>query len=197
MGAFSTDKVGGNFRFPVTGLVPVENPNKPVPALQDQDEQHLFANISHRINHVIFIPTRGKSAVDKIPGLDRSLNMQNTIVPENTAIYQYSIQVVPTQYKTLYGELSFASQYAVSEKIVSLEQLRRNEAISGLFIKDFQGLIFTYDFHPVMLYMEERREKIVDFISNLFGIVGGVITMLSLIEGFLHQSTKALIGKKD
>ena len=30
----------------------------------------------------------------------------------------------------------------------------------------------------VMLYMEERRERIVDFISNLFGIVGGVITML-------------------
>jgi hypothetical protein len=29
-----------------------------------------------------------------------------------------------------------------------------------------------------MLYMEERRERIVDFISNLFGIVGGVITML-------------------
>jgi len=93
-GAFSTDKVGGNFRFPVTAIVPVENPNKPVPALQDQDEQHLFANISHRINHVIFIPTRGKSAVDKIPGLDRSLNMQNTIVPESTAIYQYSIQVI-------------------------------------------------------------------------------------------------------
>jgi hypothetical protein len=29
-----------------------------------------------------------------------------------------------------------------------------------------------------MLYMEERREKIVDFISNLFGIVGGVISVL-------------------
>ena len=58
-------------------------------------------------------------------------------------------QVVPTQYKTLYGELSFANQYAVNEKVVSLEQLRKNEAISGLYIKDFQGLIFTYDFHPV------------------------------------------------
>lgn len=59
------------------------------------------------------------------------------------------LQVVPTQYKTLYGELSFANQYAVNEKVVSLEQLRKNEAISGLYIKDFQGLIFTYDFHPV------------------------------------------------
>ncbi len=30
----------------------------------------------------------------------------------------------------------------------------------------------------VMLYMEERRERIIDFVSNLFGIVGGVITVL-------------------
>jgi hypothetical protein len=32
-----------------------------------------------------------------------------------------------------------------------------------------------------MLYMEERRERIVDFVSNLFGIVGGVITMLGFV----------------
>lgn len=93
VGAFLTDKVGGNFRFPITPVVPVENPNKPVPAIKDH-EQHLFGNISHRINHVIFIPTTGKSAVDKIPGLEHSLNKQNTIVPENAAIYQYSIQVI-------------------------------------------------------------------------------------------------------
>ena len=58
-------------------------------------------------------------------------------------------QVVPTQYKTLFGELTFANQYAVNEKVVGLEQLRKNEAVSGLYIKDFQGIIFTYDFHPV------------------------------------------------
>lgn len=49
----------------------------------------------------------------------------------------------------------------------------------------------------VMLYMEERRERIIDFVSNLFGIVGGVITVLSLFEGLLHQSAKTLIGKND
>ena len=35
----------------------------------------------------------GKLALDKIPDLRHSLNDQNTVVPENTAIYQYSIQV--------------------------------------------------------------------------------------------------------
>jgi hypothetical protein len=85
---------------------------------------------------------------------------------------------VPTQYKTLYGELSFINQYSVIEKAVSFEQMRMTEPISGLRLREFHGLVFTYDFHPVMLYMEERRERIIDFISNLFGIVGGVITIL-------------------
>ena len=68
-GAFSTDKVGGNFRFSVSPVVPVDNPTKPVPALQNQAQQQvLFGNISHRINHVLFIPTKGKQAVkDKPP----------------------------------------------------------------------------------------------------------------------------------
>ena len=52
-------------------------------------------------------------------------------------------------YKTLYGDVSQANQYAVTEKVLTLEQLSRNEAISGLYLKDFNGVIVTYDFHPV------------------------------------------------
>ena len=136
-------------------------------------------------------------------------------------------QVVPTQYKTLYGDLSYINQYSVIEKACPLEQMQHTEPIDGLHLRDFQGVVFTYDFHPVsksafsvslvniylicsrffchtgmnksqpqlwnfflmylciycitkqvMLYMEERRERIIDFVSNLFGIVGGVITVL-------------------
>jgi hypothetical protein len=64
-------------------------------------------------------------------------------------------------------------------------------------MSNFAGLAFNYDFSPVMLFLEERREKIIDFIANLFGIIGGVITVLSLIERFLQGSAKAMIGKKD
>lgn len=86
--------------------------------------------------------------------------------------------MVPTQYKTLYGALSYLNQYSVIEKAVPWEQMQRVEPIPGLRLRDFQGVVFTYDFHPVMLYLEERRVKIIDFVSNLFGIIGGVITVL-------------------
>ena len=66
---------------------------RPIPAEQNQNQMKLNANISHVINHIIFLPTKGKSAVDKIPGLSKSLTNQASIVPTGTAIYQYSIQV--------------------------------------------------------------------------------------------------------
>lgn len=128
--------------------------------------------------------------------------------------------MVPTQYKALYGELSYVNQHFSVEKAIPIDQLSKVQPVSGLHLQDFKGtfvltdlismdviellriygytsyinqggplilstpacllagVIFTYDFHPVMLYMEERREKIIDFISSLFGIVGGVITVL-------------------
>lgn len=187
-GANLIDKVGGNFRFAIG------------PAFFSQNGEVLpgrSSNFSHTVRHVAFVPTMGDSAADKLPELVESLRDQESLVPAGSGLYHYAIQVVPTQYKTLYGALSFLNQYSVIEKAVPWEQMERVEPIQGLHLRDFQGIVFTYDFHPVMLYMEERRERIIDFVSNLFGIVGGVITVLSLFEGFLHQSTKSLIGKKD
>ncbi|KAJ1442993.1 endoplasmic reticulum vesicle transporter-domain-containing protein [Ochromonadaceae sp. CCMP2298] len=176
------DKVGGNFRFAI------EPTATPAPS---------STNISHHVRRVSFVPTKGESAVEKMPELRDSLDNQVSIV-EDASIYHYAVQVVPTQYKTLYGELYFANQYSVIEKAVTAQQLTTGaEPVAGLHLRDFRGIVFTYDFHPVMLYMEERREKIVDFVSNLFGIVGGLITVLTLFEGVVHQSAKKFIGKSD
>eukprot|EP01038_Epipyxis_sp_PR26KG_P012225 gene12225-16375_t len=193
-GEIITDKVGGNFRFSIEKESPKEN-NRPIPVLRD--EEPSFSNFSHVIDHIGFIPTNGRFAYSKFSEKPHTLNEQITIIPTDTAIYQYSIQVIPTEYRLINGEIWNANQYSVIEKNINLEQLRKNEAVSGLYLKDFSGIIFTYDFHPVMLIMEERREHISDFIANLIGIIGGVITVLSLFEGFLHQSTKVLLGKKD
>ena len=58
------------------------------------------------------------------------------------------------------------------------------------------GVVFTYDFYPIMLIHEESRESAFAFFTNLCAIVGGTITLLGLIEQCIHHSTKA-IGKKD
>ena len=94
-GSIITDKVGGNFRFGIEPEKVVNNKMHPIPGVANsiQNQLTLNANISHKINLIIFLPTKGKSAIDKIPGLSKSLTDQSTIVPTETAIYQYAIQV--------------------------------------------------------------------------------------------------------
>lgn len=82
-GKILTDKVGGNFRF---GIPFAELDSNKI-------NDATMNNISHLINHVAFVSTKGASAVDKIPGIS-NLNDQLTVVPLDSGIYQYSIQVL-------------------------------------------------------------------------------------------------------
>ncbi len=82
-GDIIVDKAGGNFRFSVDS-VKIDDLN-----IVRSDS----VNFSHIINHIAFMPTKGISAIEKIPGLSNILNKQITIIPERSGIYQYSIQV--------------------------------------------------------------------------------------------------------
>jgi hypothetical protein len=132
-GSFLTDKVAGNFRFAIS-------------------PQRVALNLSHALHKIAFQPNNGKSAkIDKLPEIMDTVNETFVNIPLDTGIYQYSITVVPTQYKTLYGELSFVNQYAVIEKSIPVDSVFNFEAQNSLFIKDFQGVIVSYDFHPVRM----------------------------------------------
>lgn len=48
-----------------------------------------------------------------------------------------------------------------------------------------------------MLIMEENKPELFTFFGSFCGIVGGVITVLSLVDKCMYQSTKVLIGKND
>jgi hypothetical protein len=129
-GSFLTDKIAGNFRFAIS-------------------PQRVPLNLSHSLHKIAFQPNNAKNAKDKLPEIMDSVNETFVDIPLETGIYQYSITVVPTQYKTLYGELSFINQYAVIEKAIPVDNVLNFEAQNSLFIKDFQGIIVSYDFHPV------------------------------------------------
>jgi hypothetical protein len=138
-GFFLVDKVAGNFKF----------------AISDADNN---LDLSHTIHLLDFIPAEGLLLDSDKIGVPSHFNRSLVTVPTGSAAYQYSFYVVPTEYKTLYGKLSFINQYAVSEKPITFEQSRMGDMSLGM-MSNFAGLAFNYDFSPVMLFLEERREK--------------------------------------
>ncbi len=138
-GSMLTDKVTGNFRFGVRSFG----------KMLENGEQEIDFNLSHTVNNLAFLPTKGKLATDKLPDVPSTIQRPFVDVPQGVSIYQYSIQVVGTQYKTLYGELSHLNQYSINEKMVGSNPFERGELLSSVGTKDFNGIVFSYDFNPV------------------------------------------------
>jgi len=161
-GYIVTDKVGGNFRF---GVEPIQvSPDSPEAAemakaradiqlfnpLQQGQPLLTAPDLTHTINHLMFLPAEGKAASEAdIPDMEHPLNGQSSNVTAGTGLYQYAIQVVPTHYKTLKGDLSHANQYSVTEREIGFQQVQGGVSVSGQMFKDVFGLLFTYDFYPV------------------------------------------------
>ena len=83
-GSSVIDKVGGNFKFAID--------QASIP--QNMPAGNFQANISHRINHVTFASTSGgESAMTRIPDFSHSLQNQDTLVEQDSAIYHYAVQV--------------------------------------------------------------------------------------------------------
>lgn len=131
-GSFLTDKAMGHFLFDIDSST-AENP----------------ADLTHIINNIAFLPTNGLLvSEEKLPGIAPGFNQSLTAVPSSVAAFQYSLQIVPTEYKELYGELSYINQYSIIEKAYSFDQIRMG-AFAELGGKRFSGLAFTYGFYPV------------------------------------------------
>jgi len=198
-GKILTDKVGGSFRFMVEPDADGEVP--PVPSIPGQPPANtLTHDISHKINRLAFIAADGHNIdeTEEDKELAQPLTGQQSQVDGDIGVYQYHIQVVPTFHSKIPSSESYhVNQYSVTERQIPDKQLKTGVILNGQTYRNVVGVVFTYDFYPVMLVREESSESSFTFFSNLCAIVGGCITLLGLIEQTIHQSTKALIGKKD
>lgn len=129
------DKLSGNFKFGVPLL----------------DNQPL--DLTHTINYISFLPTTGKLIPhEKIPDASSNITDLAVTAPADTGLFHYTVQVIPTQYKEISGEISHMNQYAMSEKVMTVDQARRGgDMFNPVPVRDFTGILFAYDFHPVLL----------------------------------------------
>ena len=137
-------------------------------------------NVTHTINKLRF----GNSypgSVNQLDGVSRS-------VVDGFAMYQYYLQVVPTEYNFLKSRRKLqTNQFAVTE------HKRHVNPGSG---RGLPGLYFYYEVSPLHVKYEETRRGWLKLITSVACVCGGVFAFMQMIDGFMFNSDLLGTGSK-
>ena len=153
-------------------------------------------NVSHAIHSLYFgdddALLRVPGAVTQpLAGRTRIAAPVNAVNPYGQQVvslpsYEYYLKLVPTQAVGLRGEVSAGYQY-----------IAHSNAVGGRY--RMAAVYFRYDVDAVTVRFERKGRSLAHFVVQLCAIVGGVFTVLGLVNGALLTASKTLkkqqIGK--
>jgi hypothetical protein len=152
-------------------------------------------NITHHINHISFGTDtdisyvtenfKGTGIVNPLDGVDQVVPPRNatSAFAIDSAIFEYYTKVVPTTYIPLDRPPLHVYQFtANANKIV-------NQQMPSLYLR--------YDFSPVTVRYQERKEGLAHFLVQICAVVGGMFTVAGLLDSVLHKSIVHLANKAE
>ena len=133
-----------------------------------------------------FVHHKKLSFGDSFPGLTNPLEGTTKTLKSGTVMYQYYTKVVPTQYNFRSGSKSIMSnQYSATQHF---------RTITSITSKGLPGLFIFFDISPIRVRIDEQYKSFSTFLTSLCAIVGGVFTMMSLLDQWTHRTFK--IGRR-
>ena len=100
-----------------------------------------------------------------------------------TSVYQYYLKIVPTKYITYNNEIN-DYQYTYN-----------SYAERG--IHEMPAFHFRYDLSPITVEYKLYKDTILNFLINIFAILGGVFTVTGIIDAIIHKSVVILLRKAE
>jgi hypothetical protein len=177
-GSLEVPKVPGNFHFgPSQGAQS---------AYQHVADVIAFTygafNVTHRVNVLSFGPYLPDNVRKGSP-----LHGRSVFLGEGTGMHQYFLKLVPLIYAPLRAAPMLSYQYSVTEHVRKLDASQAQvEAATGLL----PGVFFNYELSPLRVRIEERRRSLGHFLTNCCAIVGGVFTVMGLVDTLVHRALR-------
>lgn len=140
-------------------------------SLQDFINQSFETfNVSHTVNKLRF--------GDEYPGDIHQLDGSARMVQDAYGMYQYYVQIVPTEYRFLNGTKIQSNQYSVTEHMRHVSP-GSNRGLPGVF--------FFYEVSPLHVQIEEYRHGWIRFFTSVAAVVGGVFSTMSLMDSYIFS----------
>lgn len=162
-GSLTVNRVAGNFHITAGKSIPVIPRGHAHLALLVPESEY---NFSHRIDHFSF-GDLGSKFVHPLDG-------EVMIAKDNFHMFQYFMQVVPTEVRTYKNNMD-TYQFAVTEKNRTINHDKGSHGVAGIFIK--------YDLASLKIRVREEHKPYWQFLVRLCGIIGGMFS----VSGMLHS----------
>ncbi|KAJ8474966.1 hypothetical protein ONZ51_g6861 [Trametes cubensis] len=111
-------------------------------------------------------------------------------------MFQYFLKVVSTQFQTLDGKTINTHQYSATHFERDLDKGAAENTATGLHVAHgtggVPGAFFNYEISPLRIVHAETRQSFAHFLTSTCAIVGGVLTVASLIDSALFATRKVL-----
>ncbi|GAA5908587.1 retrograde cargo receptor ERV46 [Sporobolomyces salmoneus] len=116
---------------------------------------------------------------------------------ESNYMFQYFLKVVSTQFEFLDGRELKTHQYSVTqyERDLSNKNAQSKDSHGHQTTHGYAGvpgLFFNYEISPLKVTHLETRQSLAHFLTSTCAIVGGVLTIAGLIDGFVYQGGRRL-----
>ena len=166
-GTLRVNKVAGNFHITIGKHI--QDP------LHRSGHRHFGAyvpqelyNLSHRIDRLSF--------GTEVPGIVNPLDATLQVTEIKPYVYQYYIQVVPTEYENMWQKVR-TNQFSVTERERAVTMDSGGSGVPGIF--------FKYDLSSVVVKIKQERQPFLQFLIRLCGIIGGVFATSGMIHTFV------------
>jgi endoplasmic reticulum-Golgi intermediate compartment protein 3 len=137
-------------------------------------------NVSHTIHKIRFGPEYPAMMTSQQQQSHHQLDGKQVIIEDTYGMYQYYFQIVPTRYKFRNGTILETNQYSVTEHLRHVAP-GSNRGLPGVF--------FFYEVSPLHVEIKEGyRKGWIAFLTSVCAIVGGVVTVMGLLDQCLFAT---------
>lgn len=203
-GRIRVNKVIGNIHFSPgrSFQTNARNLYELVPYLRDDGNRHDF---SHTIHHLAFEgddeydywKAAAGSAMRRRMGLtENPLDGAVARTAKAQYMFQYFLKVVSTQFRTLDGKKVNTHQYSTTQFERDLSEGAAGETAGGIHVQHgvsgLPGAFFNFEISPILVVHAETRQSFAHFLTSTCAIIGGVLTVASIIDSILFATNRRL-----
>jgi len=173
-----------------------------VPYLRDDGNKHDFSHTIHKFSfegddeYDYRKAKVGREMKERLGLSSNPLDDTEHKTSKPSYMFQYFLKVVSTQFRSLDNKIINSHQYSVTHFERDLAEGGQSDTPQGVHLQHgvsgMPGAFFNFEISPILVVHTDTRQSFAHFVTSTCAIVGGVLTVASLLDSVLFATTRVI-----